>query len=93
MRKKGLRKNGPQKTGPRKIVAWKKIPGKMVPWKKGPRKKKSPETRFPKKCPQKIVVQKNARKFKRLFYFCRLIPLHTQKYVRCSPHDPSCTKL
>ena len=36
----------------------------------------------PEKCPSKIVLhQKNARKFERLFYLHRLIPLHTQKDV------------
>ena len=65
----------------------KMVPGKMVPEKNGPRKKWSPEKWSPEnwsseKCPSKIVLhQKNARKFKRLFRFYQLIPLHTQKNV------------
>ena len=38
--------------------------------------------RYAEKCPSQIVLrQKNARKFKRLFHFYQLIPLHTQKDV------------
>ena len=56
--------------------------------------KRSPEKWPPEKCPQEIVLrQKNARKFKQLFYSYRLILLHTQKYVWSSPHDHTCTKL
>ena len=42
----------------------------------------------------KIVLrQKNVRKFKRLFYILGLIPLHTQKDVRRSLHEPIYAKL
>ena len=50
----------------------------------------SPEKWFPEKCPSKIVLrQKNVKKFKRLFYFYQLIPLHTQKNVWRLRHDPT----
>ena len=74
-------KNGPwEKWSPRKMV-----PGKNGPRKNGPREKWSPE-----KCPSKIVLRRNnARKFKRLFHFYQLIPLHTQKDVWRLRHDPT----
>ena len=57
----------------------------MVPRKKGPREKWSPG-----KFPSKIVLrQQSARKFKRLFHFYQLIPLHTQKNVWRLHHDPT----
>ena len=46
--------------------------------------------RYAEKCPSQIVLrQKNARKFKRLFHFYQLIPLHTQKDVWRLRHDPT----
>ena len=61
------------------------VPEKNGPWKNGPREKWCPE-----KFPAKIVLrQKNARKFKRLFHFYQLIPLHTQKNVWGLRHDPT----
>ena len=54
----------------------------MVLEKNGPRGKWSPENWFPEKCPSKVVLcQKNTRKFKRLFHFYRLIPLHMHQTV------------
>ena len=70
----GMRKNGPRKNGPQE---------KWSP------EKWSPEEWSTEKCPSKIVLhQKNARKFKRLFHFYQLIPLHTQKDVWRLRHDP-----
>ena len=69
------------------MVAWKKkSPDEKSPGKKIPGEKQSPERSpekwSPEKCLQKIVLrQKNARKFYRLFYFYRLIPLQTQNDV------------
>ena len=66
------------------------VPGKMVPRKNGPRKNVPRGKWSPEKCPSKIVLrQKNARKFKRLFHFYQLIPLHTQKDVWRLRHDPT----
>ena len=68
--KNGPQKNGLRKNGPRE---------KWCPEKWSP-EKWSPENWSPEKFPSKIVFrQKNARKFKRLFHFYRLIPLHTHK--------------
>ena len=62
------------------------VRGKMVPGKNGPRKYGLRE----KWSPSKIILrQKNAKKFKRLFHFYRLIPLHTQKDVCRLRHDPT----
>ena len=56
------------------------VRGKMVPRKNGPREKWSPENWSSEKYPSKIVLgQNNAMKFKRLFHFYQLIPVHTQK--------------
>ena len=69
--------------------------GKMVPEKNGPREKWwsekwSPENWSPEKFPSKIILrQKNARKFKQLFRFYQLMPLHTQKNVWRLRHDPT----
>ena len=73
-------KDGLRKSGPRKIHPRKNGPRKIGPWKNW-----SPE-----KCPSKIVLrQKNARKFKWLFHFYQLIPLHTQKNVWHLHQDPT----
>ena len=49
-----------------------------------------PEKWSPEKFASKIVLrQKNARKFKRLFHFYQLIPLHTQKNDWRLRHDPT----
>ena len=79
------------------MVPGKMFPGKMVPGKNAPREKWFPEKWSPEKFPSKIVLrQKNARKFKRIFHFYQLIPLHTQKNVWRLRHDPTyvpnCTK-
>ena len=81
------------------------VPRKMVPEKNGPRKndprekwspenwsaeKWSPENWSPEKFSSKIFLrQKNAKKFKRLFYFYQLIPLYTHKNVWRLCHDPT----
>ena len=63
---------------------------KNGPRKNGPQEKWSPEKWSPEKFPSKIVLrQKNARKFKRLFHFYQLIPLHTHKNVWRLSHDPT----
>ena len=83
-------KKVPGEMVPGKKVPGEMVPGKWSPENKSPNKK-SPqngpfEKKSPKKwslgkwslekCPRKIVLrQKNARKFDRLFYFYRLIPV------------------
>ena len=77
-RKKKLKKFESRKNGPRKIGPQKNGPREKWSPEKWPREKWSPE-----KCPSKIILrQNNARKFKRLFHFYQLIPLHIQKDVR-----------
>ena len=72
------KKWSPEKWSPEKWSPRKMVPGKMVPEKNGPRKNGPCEKWSPEKFPSKIVLrQKNARKFKRLFHFYQLIPLHT----------------
>ena len=79
-RKNGPRINGPRINGPRE---------KWSPENRSP-EKWSPENWSPEKCPSKIFYrQNNARKFKRLFHFYQLIPLHTQKDVRRLRYDPT----
>ena len=82
------------------MVRGKMVSGKMVPRKNGPQKNRprekwspekwSPKYWCPEKCPSKLVLrQKNARKFKRLFNFHQLIPLHTHKNFWRLRHDPT----
>ena len=73
----------------RRGYAEKWSPAKWSPEKWFP-EKWSRENWCPEKSPSKIVLhQKNARKFKRLFYFYQLIRLHTQKDVWRLRHDPT----
>ena len=83
MRKEYSQKMVPWRKNIRKIGALeksslgKKISGIMVPWKKSSHEKWSPE-----KGPQKIVIrQRNSRKFERLFYFYRLIPVSEKNSI------------
>ena len=101
-----LRKMVPEKLVPGKVVIgkngpWEKwSPEKWSPedwsqenWspEKWSSENWSQENWSPEKCPSNVVLlQKNARKFKRLLYFYQLIPLHTQKDVWRLLHDPTC---
>ena len=70
-----------------------KVPGKMVPGENSP-EKWSPEKSSLEKCPPKIIPRrKNARKFERLFYFHRLILLHTQKDVWLNDSRKVCCRV
>ena len=76
----GTWKNGPRKNGPQE----KSSPENWSP------EKWSRENWSPEKYPSKIILRlKNARKFKRLFHFYQLIPLHTQKDVWRLRYDPT----